>query len=503
MKVEGVDYVELTNHASLMDDFKIACKDAIANNIGYGIAANDVQVTLSPGTVIVDYAIKVPSCSAAPVTTALVSAIDSGVLGGALETALNNHAAINKVKTGAIVVADISTPKQAEAPGVSCELFLPLLLLVLVLLLACCCCCCYIVRHRKQKAPAKRKHRQTTLETTEDVPTTQDTRPEKKVLQAFAAEAKGAALSSGGALSSDEEWAAGPGPRIWHPPGPFWLGDAFNWLPQLPELQFTSSGIRYQPLPLLLEDSSLDSSRDGARQIFAPTPLPRQDASFAYAGGASSRPLLSTPSAIMRDTSFVGTEDALFNALDRNHDGVISRAEWSNGFNNQARSSSAASLQAPGPVGQSAGFQADPAMGSLVVACKDFAQGGIDIFRRGDTGTITKIDAYNFQVTWSRTRRDFVVRKDAWWTWFSFKPKGAGQDLMRFSEDTSEAESVEGAQTGVDWWGAVADSISALGADKDKEKKTIRRPMAASSEDEATVGQASRLPASNADPYFI
>jgi len=104
MVVNNVDYDALNSNPTIKDDFMNACKDAIASNAG--TSANDVEVSLSQGSVKVDYTIEVPTSSGDTVVASLESAVKGGVLAAELTTALNDMSAINTFTTGIIGVAD-------------------------------------------------------------------------------------------------------------------------------------------------------------------------------------------------------------------------------------------------------------------------------------------------------------------------------------------------------------------------------------------------------------
>lgn len=60
---KNVDYNALTADKALLDDFKETVKEDIAEKAGHGVTPDDVEVTLRPGSVIVDAKITVPEGS--------------------------------------------------------------------------------------------------------------------------------------------------------------------------------------------------------------------------------------------------------------------------------------------------------------------------------------------------------------------------------------------------------------------------------------------------------
>merc|ERR1711870_202468 len=76
--VSNVDYAALNNDTSLKTEFENQCKNTITG--AAGTLASNVQVTLSSGSVNVDYTIVQPTSSSASARTALTSAISGSFL---------------------------------------------------------------------------------------------------------------------------------------------------------------------------------------------------------------------------------------------------------------------------------------------------------------------------------------------------------------------------------------------------------------------------------------
>merc|ERR1711870_124966 len=102
--VSNVDYVALNNDASLKTEFENQCKNTIAE--AAGTLASNVQVTLSSGSVNVDYTIVQPTNSSASARTALTSAI-SGSLTTDLVENLRAIPGIEAVTSGSMSVSSL------------------------------------------------------------------------------------------------------------------------------------------------------------------------------------------------------------------------------------------------------------------------------------------------------------------------------------------------------------------------------------------------------------
>merc|ERR1712187_532386 len=102
--VSNVDYAALNNDTSLKTQFEDQCKNTIAG--AAGTTASNVQVTLSSGSVNVDYTIVLPTSSSASARTALTSAI-SGNLTTDLVEALSAIPGIEAVTSGSMSVSSL------------------------------------------------------------------------------------------------------------------------------------------------------------------------------------------------------------------------------------------------------------------------------------------------------------------------------------------------------------------------------------------------------------
>jgi len=100
--VSNVDYAALNTNTSLKTEFENQCKNTIAG--AAGTLASNVQVTLSSGSVNVDYTIVLPTSSSASARASLTSAI-SGNLTTDLVDALSAIPGINAVTSGSMSVS--------------------------------------------------------------------------------------------------------------------------------------------------------------------------------------------------------------------------------------------------------------------------------------------------------------------------------------------------------------------------------------------------------------
>jgi len=102
--VSGVSYDDVTSDTQVEADFKSACASSIAANAGSGVVASMVTVTLSAGSVKIDFSITLPAgMSGSTVSTTLTTAST----GGALLTSLSNS------------IGDISTLTTTGSIGVT------------------------------------------------------------------------------------------------------------------------------------------------------------------------------------------------------------------------------------------------------------------------------------------------------------------------------------------------------------------------------------------------
>merc|ERR1712217_433948 len=102
--VSNVDYAALNNDTSLKTQFENQCKNTIAG--AAETLASNVQVTLSSGSVNVDYTIVQPTSSSASARTALTSAI-SGNLTTDLVENLRAIPGIEAVTSGSMSVSSL------------------------------------------------------------------------------------------------------------------------------------------------------------------------------------------------------------------------------------------------------------------------------------------------------------------------------------------------------------------------------------------------------------
>merc|ERR1712066_639013 len=105
--ISGLNFADLSVDTTLMAAVETQCKLAIAS--AAGVATTAVGVTLSSGSVVVDYTIAVASSAASSCTTGLTTAINDNSLTGDLITALENIPNINSV-VDATLSATASTP---------------------------------------------------------------------------------------------------------------------------------------------------------------------------------------------------------------------------------------------------------------------------------------------------------------------------------------------------------------------------------------------------------
>merc|ERR1712187_537007 len=109
-KITGMNYANLNANATLKGLVETQCQTTIAAKAG--TAASNVVVTLSQGSVVVNYVITIAESSASGVASALQAAIQtsSNSMMDALLTALNAIDGISSAVDGTLAIADISTP---------------------------------------------------------------------------------------------------------------------------------------------------------------------------------------------------------------------------------------------------------------------------------------------------------------------------------------------------------------------------------------------------------
>merc|ERR1712039_272501 len=96
-------YAALNNDTALKSQFENQCKNTIAG--AAGTLASNVQVTLSSGSVNVDYTIVQPTSSSASTRAALTSSVISGSLTTDLVEALRAIPGIDAVTSGSMSVS--------------------------------------------------------------------------------------------------------------------------------------------------------------------------------------------------------------------------------------------------------------------------------------------------------------------------------------------------------------------------------------------------------------
>merc|ERR1719401_2947021 len=111
--ITGLNFAGLSADTTLMAAVETQCKLALAS--AAGVATTAVGVTLSSGSVVVDYTIAVASSAASSCTTGLTTAINDNSLTGNLITALQDIPNINNA-VDATLSATASTPTIVDAP---------------------------------------------------------------------------------------------------------------------------------------------------------------------------------------------------------------------------------------------------------------------------------------------------------------------------------------------------------------------------------------------------
>merc|ERR1712039_133759 len=113
IEIRGLNFAALSANTALRASVETQCKAAIAS--AAGVATTAVGVTLSSGSVVVDYTIAVASSAASSCTTGLTTAINDNSLTGNLITALQDIPNINNA-VDATLSATASTPTIVDAP---------------------------------------------------------------------------------------------------------------------------------------------------------------------------------------------------------------------------------------------------------------------------------------------------------------------------------------------------------------------------------------------------
>merc|ERR1712176_1525954 len=106
----GMNYANLNANTALKTNVVNACKNTLANKAS--TTASNVAVTLSQGSVAVNYVITVSESAASAVATNLNTATNPGSnsMMNALLTALNAISGINSVTDSDLGISDVSQP---------------------------------------------------------------------------------------------------------------------------------------------------------------------------------------------------------------------------------------------------------------------------------------------------------------------------------------------------------------------------------------------------------
>lgn len=101
VKVNGVDYNQLISNPTLLSDFENAMKTQIAAQSGHGVTPDDVDLTLSPGSIAVEAAVNMPSgTSASDVQSDLCGS--AATAGQDMAAAISNLPGMSAASTGTI-----------------------------------------------------------------------------------------------------------------------------------------------------------------------------------------------------------------------------------------------------------------------------------------------------------------------------------------------------------------------------------------------------------------
>ncbi|CAK0907396.1 unnamed protein product [Prorocentrum cordatum] len=95
LTVSGLDYADLVNDADLKADFEGAVTSGVVQDVGGGVVADDVDLTLSSGSVIVDFVVRVLSGDADTVASFLVVSNLGETVARELETAMAGYGSIS------------------------------------------------------------------------------------------------------------------------------------------------------------------------------------------------------------------------------------------------------------------------------------------------------------------------------------------------------------------------------------------------------------------------
>jgi len=117
MTIQGVDYSLLNANSAMKTTFMNTCATQIAAT-ATGISASDVTVTLSAGSVAVDYTITVPSGVDASGVQSSVATAATSTLATQMATAISAISGINSFTDGSISVTGISTPTLTDPNSV-------------------------------------------------------------------------------------------------------------------------------------------------------------------------------------------------------------------------------------------------------------------------------------------------------------------------------------------------------------------------------------------------
>jgi hypothetical protein len=120
IKVENVNYALLSTKPMLLDSFEHAMKAAIAAQAGNGVKSENIIMTLSAGSVVVNASVPLSGCS--PHHSALEQKLQSAPFAASLQSSVASLAGIEEVSTGPICISklvlsshtDVTPPQTRE-----------------------------------------------------------------------------------------------------------------------------------------------------------------------------------------------------------------------------------------------------------------------------------------------------------------------------------------------------------------------------------------------------
>merc|ERR1719478_456535 len=109
MTLAGLDFSALT------DTMKASISTQVIASIASacGVATSAVEVTLSAGSVLVEYTVTTPTSSASSVLSSLTTAISSGTLASDVVSRVSSISGISSALSGSLSVTNLTTPTQA------------------------------------------------------------------------------------------------------------------------------------------------------------------------------------------------------------------------------------------------------------------------------------------------------------------------------------------------------------------------------------------------------